>query len=66
MSALDPRAIASQGIGFSPRLVAAQGLLPSEQRFVGGFPRARSNVTFNDDDEILLLIAAAFASGLIQ
>ena len=66
MSALDPRAVASQGIGFTPRLVAAQGLLPSQRRFIGGFTLPRSRTRLNDDDEILLLIAAAFASGLIQ
>ena len=62
---LNPRAIATQGLGFSSRLVAVQGLWPVADSAVGGGGfRQRQRVAWrtNDDDEVLLLIAAAVAA----
>jgi hypothetical protein len=59
---LSPRAIAVQGLGFSPRLVAMQGLWPHATSFPNmAARRIREQTQFNDDDEVLLLFAAAVA-----
>jgi hypothetical protein len=67
MSALNPRAVASQGVGFSPRVLAAQGLWPMPsggRRF--NSQRAPDRTKWKDDEEILLLFGELIASGVIQ
>lgn len=75
---LNPRAVAVQGIGFSPLLVALQGLLPSDeppQPVVigpGGHPWHRHLVPGDllvaqrqqliEEDELMLLILANCAA----
>lgn len=67
---LNPRAIATHGFGFSPRLVAVQGLWPVADAGApggGGYRRPqRVRERPNDDDEIMMLIASVVASGLLQ
>jgi hypothetical protein len=67
---LNPRAIATQGLGFSTRHVAVQGLWPVSTPDVptggGGRKTPRAPTRFNDDDEIMLLIASVVASGLLN
>lgn len=67
MSALDPRAIAAQGVGFSPRVLAAQGLWPVGSPLIGLPARRRDRRdAVRDDDELLLLLSAMVASGQIH
>jgi hypothetical protein len=59
MNPLDPRAIALQGIGSSPRLVAVQGLWPSEQQPQPLPPThraSRKKPRKPDDDDVLLFM----------
>ena len=69
MSALNPRAIAAQGIGFTPRLVAVQGLWPVPDTGGGFYTPSRRrarDIAKIDDEEILMLISLVISSGLLQ
>lgn len=59
---LNPRAIATQGVGYSPRLKAVQGLWP-ELKLTPVFERRRVKAQAQDinEDDALLLIAAGVA-----
>ena len=65
---LSPRAIAMQGLGYGPRLVAMQGLWPVDS--FGGLGLARQRVRVPrelmqaDEDDVLLLIAAAHVAAI--
>jgi hypothetical protein len=75
---LSPRAIAAQGIGFSPRLVAVQGLWPAAEPpqppvFGGGrFPvppdlLAGFRRRLLAEDELMLMMASALlGAGVLQ
>ena len=68
---LSPRAIAVQGIGFSPRLVSVHGLWPDTGSYGGGVRRMRlprslvdaQRIALIDEDDVLLTIAAALSVG---
>lgn len=65
MSSLIPRAIAVQGVGYSARLVAMQGLWPRGTTIVASSPRRvpMPSPIPADDDALLLLIASLIATG---
>jgi hypothetical protein len=62
MGALSPRAIAVQGVGSAPRVLALQGLWPDVRQLpVGG--RRRVSIPaglalINDEDDMLLAVLA--------
>lgn len=55
---IDRRAIATQGLGFSPRMVAVQGLYPTQATTpLGPRPRMRRKPKRHDrDDDALLFL----------
>lgn len=54
---VDPRAVATQGLGFAPRLVAVQGLCPAQTRPLGPRPRIRRERKRHDrDDDVLIFL----------
>ena len=61
MSSLQPRAIAMHGLGYSPRLIAVQGLWPQGTTLasVGGPRVVRLPPNTGADDDLLLLLAAS-------
>lgn len=71
MMGLSPRAIATQGIGFSSRLISVQGLYPLADRYVGGFIRQASRKMLDaqlarklNEEDVLLLLALSCAGGV--
>ena len=72
---LSTRAIATQGLGFGPRLTAVQGLWPVESGGSApgrrgprpdGMPSARRLQAIDDEDALLLLITMAAGAGVLQ
>ncbi|MBP8100957.1 MAG: hypothetical protein KAY54_03650 [Burkholderiaceae bacterium] len=64
---MNPRSIATQGLGRSTRLVAVQGLWPDPAFSGGGFRPRRVNLPRADRtsaDSDALLLAATLAAGL--
>jgi hypothetical protein len=61
MSALQPRAIALQGLGYSQRLVSMQGLWPQGVTLASSGPARVLKMPPNTaaDDDLLLLLAAS-------
>ncbi len=68
---LSPRAIAVQGLGYSTRLVAVQGLWPDAGTGGSGVLRVRiprrtveaTRLRLIDEDDTLLVIAGALTAG---
>lgn len=59
---LDPKAIAQQGLGFGPRLIAVQGLwrveprVPVEPPFVHRSSQRKKRRRDSDDDVLLFIL----------
>jgi hypothetical protein len=58
---LKPRAIALQGVGYSPRLVAVQGLWPVEEKrleppVTRHLPQRKKRRRDTDDDVLLFIL----------
>jgi hypothetical protein len=70
---LSPRAIATQGLGFGPRLTAVQGLWSAQVASAAVRPRragdgisARRLREIDDEDSLLLALTLAAGMGVLQ
>lgn len=67
---INPRAIALQGVGFSPRLLAMQGLHPSRRALLRGTSGGQGRIGRRDETDqaaiLLALLMVARAGSVAQ